>query len=167
MMYSKENIYLENEYAYGIEKQKKNNNYSFIAILPKEEGEYNLSNLSLNTLINNKKNKEVLVGIPRFSITNEINLLDLYKKDKLEELTSDKINLTNISNEKLKLDYIRQKITISIGEKGTKNSEYNNTNTRIETSELTTVLFNRPFSFLIIDNTNNNVLLIGKVNNPK
>ena len=167
MMYHKDNTYYENEYAYAIKKEFENNKYSFIAILPKEEGEYELSNLSLNTLLNNKKNKEVLISIPRFTYTNDIDLLKLYKEDKLEELLLEKINLSNISNTNLQLNYIHQKITISIGEKGTKNSIYNNTNTKIQDDELSSIKFNRPFSFLVIDNTTNNVYLIGKVNNPK
>ena len=167
MMTSKEQEYYENEYAYAIKKDFENKKYSFIAILPKEEGEYQLSNLSLNTLINNKKNKEVLISIPRFTYTNDIDLLKLFKEDKLEELTSNKINLSNISNESLKLDYIHQKITISIGEKGTKPSVYNNTNAKLQDDELFTISFNRPFSILIIDNNTNNTLLIGKINNPK
>ena len=62
MMYSIENIYLENKYATGFIKNFENNKYSFVGILPKKTDElFELSNLDIDSLLHSKNTSEFFI----------------------------------------------------------------------------------------------------------
>ncbi len=168
MMYSQENTYLENEQAYGFIKNFENNNYSFVGILPKDKKEYKNSELNIESLLASKKEMIVNIGIPKFSIESINDLSKLYANYKINEIFTDSANLHEISNTNLKVSLMIQKETINIGEYGTTESTTKSSTLTTTTTDDNTknVILNRPFTFLIIDNTNNEVLLIGKVINP-
>ena len=67
MMSSQEYYYFENDKAVAFAKDYEDNRYQFIGILPKEEGEFSISSLNIEELLESKKS------------TNEINA-DLYIK---------------------------------------------------------------------------------------
>ena len=165
-MFSTVDTYLENYYAYGIVKPFQNNKYSFIAILPKEEGDFELSNLSLDSLLKNEKKKKIYYSLPKFSYSQDTDLISVLKNNNLNDLISNKSNLSIISDDPISINYYHQKINFQIGEKGTKDSSYNSKSSTKPSNHDKLISFNRPFAYLIIDNSTNNVLLIGKVTNP-
>ena len=166
-----ENIYsyLDNGYAKGFKKNFSNNKYSFIAILPNDPEDYSLSHLNIETLIKSEKtNEPILVTMPIFSYQSEIDLNKLYNSIGIKDITTNKANFHNLMETSFNLDYSIQKNRITISNKGTYNT--NVISQQIESfardENQKTLIFNRSFSYIIINNETNEVLLIGKVYNP-
>ena len=168
MMYSEESIYLENEHAIGFMKDFADNKYSFVAILPKEKGEYKLSELNIQSLIESKKEDKTFIGLPKFSISSLNDLSNLYSNYNINEVFTTKANLHQMSNKNLYIAKMLQKETITIGEYGTveSNTKTSSLSTSIVEDTTKRIILNRPFAFLIINKETNEVLLIGKYNNP-
>lgn len=166
MLYEKQDFYLENKKAYGFIKDFKGSKYSFIGILPKEEGNFTLSSLNIESLLKNKVYNNTTISIPKFTIQYNTNLTNLYNEIGIEN-TNNTLELEHLS-EQVTLNYMVSKISITIDEKGT--NDGNIRSTQLETKDIDDeskqIYLNRPFAFLIIDNETNNVLLIGKVTNP-
>lgn len=166
MLYEKQDFYLENKKAYGFIKDFKGSKYSFIGILPKEEGNFTLSSLNIESLLKNKVYNNTTISIPKFTIQYNTNLTNLYNEIGIEN-TNNTLELEHLS-EQVTLNYMVSKISITIDEKGT--NDGNIRSTQLETKDIDEeskqIYLNRPFAFLIIDNETNNVLLIGKVTNP-
>ena len=152
--------------AYGFIKDFKGSKYSFIGILPKEEGNFTLSSLNIESLLKNKVYNNTTISIPKFTIQYNTNLTNLYNEIGIEN-TNNTLELEHLS-EQVTLNYMVSKISITIDEKGT--NDGNIRSTQLETKDIDDeskqIYLNRPFAFLIIDNETNNVLLIGKVTNP-
>ena len=166
MLYEKQDFYLENKKAYGFIKDFKDSKYSFIGILPKEEGNFTLSSLNIESLLKNKVYNNTTISIPKFTVQYNTNLTNLYNEIGIEN-TNNTLELEHL-NEQVTLNYMVSKISITIDEKGT--NDGNIRSTQLETKDIDEeskqIYLNRPFAFLIIDNETNNVLLIGKVTNP-
>ena len=166
MLYEKQDFYLENKKAYGFIKDFKDSKYSFIGILPKEEGNFTLSSLNIESLLKNKVYNNTTISIPKFTIQYNTNLTNLYNEIGIEN-TNNTLELEHLS-EQVTLNYMVSKISITIDEKGT--NDGNIRSTQLETKDIDDeskqIYLNRPFAFVIIDNETNNVLLIGKVTNP-
>lgn len=165
MMYSTNATFIENEYATGFIKDFKNSKYSFVGILPKATGEFSLSSLNLNSLINSRKKDSVLVGLPQFSFQYETNLINLLSNYNINDIFTEKANFTKFTENPMYISKFIQKNTITIGEKGTKISNINKENLETLTIEETKreVILNRPFAFVIINNDTEDIIFIGKV----
>lgn len=164
MMYSEEKIYLENEYATGFIKYFRDKKYSFVAILPKKE-DFTLSELNIDSLYKSAKKKSILVGLPKFEYTSEISLKTIHSELGIKELYTEKANLTKMTDDKIYIEENLQKNYISIGEKGTKESNVNKDN--IEpfsyNEDTESIILNRPFAYLIVNNETNDIMLMGKI----
>lgn len=165
LMFSEENIYLENEYATGFIKNFKDNKYSFVVILPKEVGNFELSSLNIDKLYKSAKKKNILVGLPKFEYQYEVDLQNLHKEIGITELYDKKANMTKMTDEDIYINENVQKISVTIGEKGTKYSNVNKDNIEPfsydEDNEQ--VIIDHSFAFLIINNETEDVMLMGKV----
>jgi serpin B len=167
MMYANESTYLENTNAYGFIKNFENNKYSFIGILPKKENEFTLSSLDIDSLIKNQKSKRIVIGIPKMSYQNRIDVKELLKNYNITDIYNKDANLTKMTNDNIYISQMIQNTKIDISEKGTENTsiEPSSIETIVEDEDLQKVILNRPFVFLIINKETNDVLLIGKVTN--
>ena len=168
MMYSKEKIYLENAFATGFIKNFADGKYSFIAVLPKEEGDFNLSKLDIESLLKSPKNIDVLVGLPKFSYTSTTDLSKIYSYLKINEISTNKANISKMTDSKEYIYKNIQKININIGDKGTLDSNLISLSIdSFNTDEIARkVILNRPFAYLIIDNETQETILIGKYTTP-
>lgn len=166
-LYEETDYYLENENAYGIVKNFKGDKYSFIGILPKEKGIIQLSSLNIEGLLKNRINTPTTISIPKFKIEYDTELTELYNNLGIKELNKKNIKINKLT-EDVQLNYLHSKVSIEIDEKGTYESKIKSKylETRDLNDETTKILLNRPFSFLILDNSTNTVILIGKVTNP-
>ena len=166
MMYSIENIYLENKYAYGFMKNFENNKYTFVGILPKRSDKnFQLSSLDIDSLLHSKKEESILVGIPEFSYQTTNDLSKLLPKLGINEIISPKANLSKLSSNEMYLSTIIQKQNIQISEKGTINKTINMLDIEpfgTDTQEKQ-LIFIRQFCYMIINNETNDIMLIGKV----
>jgi serpin B len=177
MLNSKESVYYENEYATGFEKTYgKERDYSFIAILPKKEGEFNISDLNINSFMKSKSYDTVLIKLPKFEY--EWSSDDLSVNEKTLDSVLDELNLSSVKKCKMlencpfeKVGTLFQKTKIIVNEKGTKAAAVTGmmkTNSiALETFDPKTVYLDRPFAYMINDNKSGEILFIGKYVNPK
>lgn len=167
MMYSKENIYLENENATGFIKPFENNKYSFVGILPKSFEDIELSTLDLDNLLLSRRETPVLIGLPKFEYQYYTDLKKLHSNYNITNLYSSKANFTRLTENKMHISKNIQEINISIGEKGTTESSVSKKviSTIIDENINKKVVLNRPFAYMIINNETGDVMLIGKVIN--
>ena len=132
---------LETDKAVGFIKDYEGGKYSFIGILPKYDN--NLSNINIEKLIDSKVNDSLRVAIPLFSSTDS----NTFYKNDIEVVHKIKFNFTNAG-------------TVDID---TKLLDINNYAVLTNSKDM---IFNKEFYYLVIDNDNNVVLLVGKVSNP-
>lgn len=164
-LYENVDYYLENDHAKGFVKEFKDNKFSFIGILPNKTGDFKLSNLNIEELLNNKIYSETSISIPKFSFQYNVDLDKLYNDIGINY--NNTIELDNLSEE-VSLNYMVSKTSITIDEKGTTGSKVRSIEHESKDLHESTnkIYLNRPFAFLIIENETGNVLLIGKVINP-
>ena len=167
-MYDIETSYYENSYAKAFSKDFENNKYSFVAILPNEFNDFSLSSINIDNLLLSEKKAKVLIGIPKFSYQSEINIKNIASSYNINEVFSEKANLTGLTDDKTKINKVIQKNKINIGEKGTVNSSMSQDSLKTFSEEEynKSIILNRPFAFLIRNNETNEIILIGKVISP-
>lgn len=161
--------YLENDYATGFMKPYENG-YAFVGILPKEEGDFNLSELDIDSLMENQARQEVITMIPKF--TFETSMKDLINDMKTIGLDLEAMIVDKLANEDERLAFsnVIQKAMIDVDEKGTTAAAI--TSIGVKTTALINeeppkeVILDRPFAFMIYDVENDVVLFMGKVTNP-
>ncbi len=144
------NNYIENNEAIGFIKNYEDGKYSFVGILSK----YNtkLSYINLEELINSRKEINIDVSIPKFSYVDS--------NDVKTFVNDFKIGDTPINS-------YYHKVRFTFSEAGTYDLKNGIESSNIATlSTLDTIKFNHPFYFMVLDNENNNVLLVGKITNP-
>ncbi len=168
MMYTITDYYYENEYAKAFVKDFEDSKYSYIAILPNTIEDFTLSSLNINDLLLSKKEAKTLVGIPKISYQSETDIKKLVSNYKITEVFTEDSNLTRLTDEKIKISQMKQKIRINIGEKGTTNTTISQYNLEAYPEEEyeESIILNRPYAHLIINNETNDVMLIGKVVSP-
>lgn len=167
---SEDTLYLENDKATGFMKIYKNG-CAFVGILPKEEGDFSLSDLDLQSLMESAEEFEVNSVIPKFKIENSHEQLLTFIKDAGFDV--DKIPLTDlVVGEVSNISSIIQKATIDVNEAGSEaaavttitidNCAMFPKEDKIEPKE---VILDRAFSYIIYDMENDAILFIGKVVN--
>ncbi len=168
MMYEYVDEYYENEYAKGFRKEFEGEDYSFIGILPKE-GIGTASSINLNELLSNKKEEKALIGIPKFTITKEIDCKTILEQNNIKELFSKEADFSKINKESLKLDAMIQKTSFTIAEKGSVESEIESTDleTTYQEKNTTEIVLNKPFYYLVLQKETQDILYIGKLSTLK
>lgn len=164
MMYSVETTYLENKMAKGFVYDFENSKYSFIGILPKKTGDFKLSEINIDTLLLNKKQAKVLIGLPKMDYQSEIDIESLVSNYNIKEIFTNQANFSKITDDNIVIDKMIQKNNLTIAEKGTIKSSLKQTETGNITEEYEEqIILNRPYAYLIINNETNDVMFIGKV----
>lgn len=159
---STESTYYENDQAKGFMKSYKHEGLSFIGIIPKENN--SLKNINLEELLKTKQNAEVLVKIPEFKFTYEMDLVKPLQEMGIKSIFKSG-NLDNITKN-LYVSEIKQKNFINVDRSGTEAASltYIGMETRGIATEVKTVYLDQPFIFMIYDNTIDQVLFMGRVN---
>ena len=168
---STENRYFENEKATGFMKLYKGDRYAFVGILPKEEGNFTLSDLNIGSLLKNSSREDVNVKIPQFEFDAEYELTDSLKDVGLgSTLDPSKEPFPYILKKgSMEINKIIQKTKIKLDREGTEAAAVTvieMDNAAVKLNEPKEVSLNRPFAFLIYDTQENKTLFIGKVINP-
>ena len=182
--------YLKSDKAQGIIiPYKEDTSLEFIAIMPNDNiDDYiaNLTNDELKELENNKKtsNKKlhITLGLPKFSYSYDYNdfmntLKDMGIKDAFDPNNADFTNIiskkdmkdNNIEN--LYVSTAIHKTYIDLNEKGTKAAAVtyfglSKAGAVLDDYETINITFDKPFLYMIRDKKNHKVLFTGVVNNP-
>lgn len=172
-LYGEGNAYYENENATGFEYPYKNG-HSFIGILPKQEGDFALSDIDLDSFLANRRTDydEINVRMPSFEFDTDNKILKqaLISMGITDMFDENKADFSNMCEKPFRVDDIIQKCKIKLDENGTLAAAVTEigmvgcTAFEIEPSSVDVVL-NRPFAFLIIDRESGLILFAGKVSN--
>lgn len=174
-MFSEENIYLECDDAVGVIKPYKNEQYSFVALLP--DADVNINDF-VNTLtgekwldlIENKEKTLVDMVVPKFKYDYSTSMKDvLVSMGMSDAFTGDVADFSGIGyseNGSLYIGNVIHRTYISVDELGTKAGAatavivYGQGGRLEEPKE---VILNRPFVYAIMDNNTNLPIFIGTV----
>lgn len=177
MMSSTESIYYENDKATAFAKPYLFNRYSFIGILPKETGDFKLEDLKLDTLLASETDAfDVETKLPKFEFDFSASLVELLKAMGVEQAFSsenaDFSDMIELEGENAYISNIIHKTRIEVFETGTKAAAVTAIIMEtcgleiMEPKEVKEVFLDRPFAFIIMDNTTHTPLFMGKVVNP-
>ncbi|MBR6477942.1 MAG: hypothetical protein IKS85_05780 [Lachnospiraceae bacterium] len=163
--------YYENQYCTAFAKPYYNG-FTFIGILPKTEGDFNLSDLDLKSLMeSHTTDYDVHAICPKLAYeTTADNIVDILKAEGvLKPFDSDHAEFHNlIKDQSLYISDILQKCRIELDEEGTRAAAvtaiFMDKATAIyEPREFKEVSLDRPFAYLIYDEVNDVIVFAGKV----
>jgi serpin B len=121
----------------------------------------------LKSLIGGMSMKKVNISIPRFKMNSEFELSDVLKKMGMPHPFSDQADFSGMTGKKdLLIDKVIHKAFIEVSEKGTEASAATAVIIRLKSNIVTRFIANRPFLFVITDTRYNNLLFMGRLNNP-
>lgn len=165
MMYSEEDMYIEDKDTTGFIKYYADNKYAFIALLPNEGigmEDYikNLDGQKLDNLIGGRRDAEVKTAMPKFESGFETKLNDaLMDMGITDAFDDDKADFTGIGRfldgDGLRIDDVIHKTFIKVDEKGTKAGAVTAISmvkcTALMPEEVKKVYLDRPFVYIIAD----------------
>lgn len=171
MMRSMENNYIETDNATGFIKPYKNNEYSFVALLPNEDIALddfinNLSGESFIKIIKNSKNNTLVTAhIPKFSYDCSIVMNDILEQlgmpAAFDETTADFSNLGK-GNDNLYISEVLHKTFIAVDELGTKAGAVTKVEIEEKSAPMTqSVVLDRPFVYAIVHNDTSLPIFMG------
>ncbi len=177
MMYSSEDIYLSDENTEGFIKSYKDGKYSFVALLPDQKEDFSeyvssLTGEKLQTLLENKQYHTVYAGLPKFEYEYELSmnkiLQDMGITDAFDGGKADLSGIGDASIGNLFIGNVKHKTFISVGEKRTKAAAVTSVIVCTLSAEITgerpkTVILDRPFVYMIIENETALPIFIGTV----
>lgn len=177
LMYSEENLYLEDEMATGVIKYYADKKYAFVALLPNEGvtvSEYveSLSGEHLNELLSNPTEVTVKTYIPKFEVEYGVLMNQTLESMGMADLfDSRKADLSGIGTSEKGNIYISRvihKSYIKVDEEGTRAAAATIAEAKRESAmempESKTVRLDRPFVYMIIDCENDQPLFMGTLN---
>lgn len=162
MMRSRENIFVSDKEAKGFIKPYKDSDYAFLCLVPNEGVDVlsyakSLSGKKMENLLKNQERKSVEAGLPKFKSGFDIELSNVFKKLGLKAAFSNKADFRKMVDAKVPVGISRilHKTFIEVDGLGTKAGAA----TVVEMMKLTavieekpeTVIANRPFIYMIID----------------
>lgn len=163
MMYSQENVYLEDENATGFLKYYQGAQYAFVALLPNggvSVSDYvqSLTGSHLRDLLENKTYTEVNAALPKFETGYSVELSQPLQAmgitDAFDPAWADFSNLGSFGGEPIYISRVLHKTFISVAEQGTRAGAA----TVVEAAagaaapqEPKRVILDRPFVYMIVD----------------
>lgn len=173
MMSSSESIFLSDDKASGFIKQYGDGKYSFAALLPNEDisiDDYvnGLTAESLLKTLNNASDSRLKVYMPIFSFDCSLNMSEQLKSDMplaFDQDNADFSALGKSDRENIHIESVVHKTTITVNTEGTTAA----VSTKVEMTDKMSAMpqeeinLNRPFVFIIIDNTTKLPVFIGNL----
>lgn len=148
--------YVENEYGAGFLKEFQQCGYSFMALLPKEEGSECLKALAANTdfydLLHHQKYATVYTMMPEFSVSFDETLNGMARSLGIKEAFTDWADFSSISTVPLRADRMIHRAKIKVDRNGARADAATMIVllTGIPPEEKKYILIDRPFVFAIV-----------------
>ena len=174
MLSDKLRVYYENEYATGFAKSYYNG-FQFIGILPKQEGDFKISDLDLKSFMESVTyDYDVKVIAPKLNYetsTNSKEIVNILEKQGLHKVFDKEFAEFDrlVDGQALHIDDIIQKTKLEMDEEGTRAAAVTaimmrtNSIAMEEKRKVKEVYLDRPFAFMIYDSRNDQIMFIGKV----
>lgn len=162
--------YKENDKAEAISCYY-NNGIKFTAILPKDEGEFNISDLDINGLMTSSyiTDYDVMVKMPYINFSSDMSLGNSLRELGINGIFGAGDFSPMTDNNDITVSDVLQSTKIELDENGTKAAAVTSIQMRntavAELKDIKNIEFNRPFVFMIQDEDNNQTLFMGKVVN--
>lgn len=161
-----EDTYLENDYAIGFVKPYAEK-YSFVGILPKQEGEFTLAGLDIAGLMANRTTEfNVKAVMPKLNVESGGEVNNIFKKMGVVAAFGPRADFSGIARG-IYISKIIHKTNIILDENGTEAAAATAVVTRksavAQPVNVKEVRLDRPYAFLIIDNETGSVLFSGKI----
>lgn len=174
LMYSTETRYLEDENTVGFIKHYKDQNYAFVALLPREGvslADYvaSLTGEKFRNLLQNVKRAEVSTAIPKFESSYSVEMSEILKKmgisDAFDGSAADLSKLGSSPVGNLFINRVLHKTYISVDEKGTKAAAVTGVEVAAESCPVDEffVFCDRPFVYAVVDCEYNLPVFLGTV----
>ena len=178
MMYSNENIYLENDFCTGLLKYYEGKDYAFVGLLPDDNVTISqlvdrLDGDTLHELINGRISAEVEAGIPVFTGDTKLDLAKILPDMGMPLAFSsgaDFSDMATYDGQNLYIGRVIHQTRIEVNEQGTKAAAA--TAVVMESGEAATssnsytVILNRPFVYMIVDMEQEIPVFIGVMTDP-
>lgn len=174
MMSSTEYSYIENDFFTGFTKDYKDENYCFMALLPKKKRSKTflkraIDGSKLSELFLNAQDIEVHAAMPEFKAEFSENLNALLERNGINRIFTNSADFSPVSEEvPLKMDSILHKAYIEVDRRGTKAAAVTMgwvVAACASAEESKTVYLDRPFVYAIVNKLTGYPVFIGTVNN--
>lgn len=164
--------YLENDLLQMIQLPYKGDKVSMLVLLPKDmdgldvlEKEMTVENLTLWR--NSLEEKMSGVYLPKFTTTTEYDLKEtLFQMGIRVAFDSNAADFSGISDKQIFIGSAIHKAFVNVDEKGTEAAAATAAMAELQSGPSHTFRADHPFVFIIQDDTNGNILFIGRVLNP-
>ena len=176
MLHSTEKYYIEDNYFTGFVKPYQAD-YSFMALLPKEEGESflmrSLTQVDYVSLYLNKIRADVKIAMPEFSYSFEKELTGICQMLGIHTVFTDNADFSPVTDVNIKAGSVLHKARIELDRKGTKAAAVTRMNHFLTASacvfqhEPRIVYLTRPFIYAIIHNETCLPVFTGVLNRVK
>lgn len=175
MMFSDVNMFISDHNTTGFIKYYKDGKYSFVALLPDKETDIysyisSLNSEKIDSILKSREDKKVYTGIPMFSYDYSINMNEALKlmgmPTAFNSNLADFSKMATSSVGNIHIGDVIHKTYIEVSEKGTKASSATGvamTDKMAISPRDETIILDRPFVYMIIENENNLPLFIGAV----
>jgi len=168
-----EDYYIEDNSVIGFVKPYKDNKYSFVAMLPKDNNINTidiLNSINITDLYNNKTNEyELHVEFPEFDTSSSFNLKDYCMSLGINEIFTNNADFSQLTNKRVKLADIIHKAVIEVNRKGTKAVAVSYADIFAgsipDFKKIKEIVLDRPFIYAIVDNNTGLIIFAGAVNN--
>ncbi len=178
MMYSNENIYLENDFCTGLLKYYEGKDYAFVGLLPDDNVTISqlvdrLDGDTLHELINGRISAEVEAGIPVFTGDTKLDLAKILPDMGMPLAFSsgaDFSDMATYDGQNLYIGRVIHQTRIEVNEQGTKAAAATAvvmvSGEAATSSNSYTVILNRPFVYMIVDMEQEIPVFIGVMTDP-
>ena len=177
MMTFCESVYLESETATGFVKPYKDNKFSFVALLPTAGTDIyefinRLDHQQVNDMLNSAQSALVHATIPKFQYSYQNEMKDVLKQNGITNAFDasmvDFSGMATVADDgPLYISSVLQETHITMDELGTKAASATivgvDTGSAPREQEIKEVALDRPFVYIIIDNTNGSPVFMGTV----
>lgn len=156
--------YYENQNAVGFSKKYKDN-YEFIGILPKKEGDFELAELDLDSFMKSASfDYNVEAQMPRINMKVKMEMIDVLKRYGMSDVFEEAADFSRMTEDDVAVTKILQACELTLDENKTTVSS---TSAVImekgeELKEKKKVCLNRPFAFVILDTETQQIIYMGK-----
>jgi len=174
----KSDLYYANMENYGfpaqiLELPYKNRNFRMLLILPNEDiniSELDLQNLDYEVLNKRLRRRKILLRLPRFKMEFEAKMRPFLEDLGVADIfDNSKANLKDIADDPLYVSDVTHKAVIEVNEEGSEAAAVSSVQINTRTSVVTktiSMIFDRPFYFIIQDETHNLNLFMGRIVDP-
>jgi len=156
-----------------LELPYENRDFRMLLILPNENTtieQLNLQNLDLINIDRRLGSRNVQLTLPRFKMEFEAQMSPILNKLGVTDMFNEKANFRDIADEDLRVSEVAHKAVIEVNEEGSEAAGATSAiiGTRSHSSSLGhTMIFDRPFYFIIQDSRHKLNLFMGKIVDPR